>query len=202
MLPIEIKCKITKSAVQPIKSVWLSRREALNAQDINQRPYTLWAIVYGIIQWPYIGPVYRILCRFAWSAILVKWILLNSYNLVLLNSGTQWTLYCTNWTMKIKILFWKLSVFMVASRARGTDFVRLCPASASVRFLDIFPVRRPNSSLRRTIGLRPPSAFVRFQIFLASDVRIRPWGGPKGSVRRPFPSALKIFWPSCVRIRP
>ena len=60
MLPIEIKCKITKSAVQPIKSVGLSRREALNAQDINQRPYTLWAIVYGIIQWPYIGPVYGI----------------------------------------------------------------------------------------------------------------------------------------------
>ena len=60
MLPIEIKCKITKSAVQPIKSVGLSRREALKAQDINQRPYTLWAIVYGIIESRYIAPVYGI----------------------------------------------------------------------------------------------------------------------------------------------
>ena len=62
----------------------------------------------------------------------------------------------------------------VPTRARGTDLVRLRPASASVRFLEIFPVRRPNSSLRRTIGLRPPSASVRFQNFF--------------SVRRPNPS--------------
>ena len=57
-----------------------------------------------------------ILCRFAWSAILVKWILLNSYNLVLLNSGTQWTLYCTYWTINITN-FSKPKVFMVATVA-------------------------------------------------------------------------------------
>ena len=76
-----------------------------------------------------------------------------------------------------------------SNRARGTDFVRLCPASASVRFLEIFPVRRPNSSLRRTIGLRPPSAFVRFQIFF--------------SVRRPNPSLrrTKGFCPPSVSVR-
>ena len=74
-----------------------------------------------------------------------------------------------NWTMKKS---------MIRARARGTDLVRLRPASASVRFLDIFPVRRPNSSLRRTIGLLPPSASVRFQNLF--------------SVRRPKPSLRRI----------
>ena len=46
-------------------------------------------------------------------------------------------------------------------RARGTDFVRLRPASASVRFLRNLPVRRPNPSLKRTNEVRPPSASVR-----------------------------------------
>ena len=74
-------------------------------------------------------------------------------------------------------------------RARGTDFVRLRPASASVRFLEIFPVRRPNSSFRRTIGLRPPSASVRFQNFF--------------SVRRPNPSLkrTKGICPPSVTVR-
>ena len=63
---------------------------------------------------------------------------------------------------------------VVSARARGTDFVRLRPASASVRFLEILPVRRPNSSLRRTDDVRPPSASVRF--------------GNIFSVRRPNPS--------------
>ena len=47
------------------------------------------------------------------------------------------------------------------TRARGTDFVRLRPASASVRFLRNLPVRRPNPSLKRTNEVRPPSASVR-----------------------------------------
>ena len=77
----------------------------------------------------------------------------------------------------------------VPTRARGTDLVRLRPASASVRFLEIFPVRRPNSSLRRTIGLRPPSASVRFQNFF--------------SVRRPNPSLrrTKRICPPSVTVR-
>ena len=75
------------------------------------------------------------------------------------------------------------------TRARGTDFVRLRPASASLRFLEILPVRRPNPSLRLTEGLRPPSASVRPGICLASAVRICPWGGWKRfTVRRPPPS--------------
>ena len=89
---------------------------------------------------------------------------------------------------RVECIFWTL-----VNRARGTDFVRLCPASASVRFLEIFPVRRPNSSLRRTIGLRPPSAFVRFQIFF-SVLR------DEGFVRlRPLST---IFYRSLVHLRP
>ena len=49
----------------------------------------------------------------------------------------------------------------IISRARGTDLVRLRPASASVRFLRNLPVRRPNPSLKRTNEVRPPSASVR-----------------------------------------
>ena len=63
------------------------------------------------------------------------------------------------------------------SRARGTDFVRLRPASASVRFLRNFSC--------------PPSALEKF---LASTVRIRPWGGRMRCVRRPLPSAWEFFF--------
>ena len=83
------------------------------------------------------------------------------------------------------------------TRARGTDFVRLRPASASLRFLEILPVRRPNPSLRLTEGLRPPSASVRPGICLASAVRICPWGGWKRFTpeldRKPTISLYKLL---------
>ena len=91
--------------------------------------------------------------------------------------GKNWNIYCQNGASSI-----------IGSRARGTDFVRLRPASASVRFLRNLPVRRPNPSLKRTNEVRPPSASVHF--------------GKIFSVRCPNPSAFKKFEPSAVRIRP
>ena len=118
------------------------------------------------------------------------------------------------------------------SRARGTDFVRLRPASASVRFLrnfscppldktfgkigKIFSVHCPNPSLRRTNEVRPPPASVRLRIFFivrCPNPSLRRMNGmrpPTASVRfqeiwtvhRPDPSFGNCPYWSSVRIRP
>ena len=99
------------------------------------------------------------------------------------------------------------------STARGTDFVRLRPASASVRFLRNFscPPSALEKFLASTVRIRPWGGRMRcvrrplpsaWEFFLSSAVRIRPWGGWTGCVRRPHPYAFKKFEPSTVRIRP
>ena len=90
----------------------------------------------------------------------------------------------------------------IRTRARGTDFVRLrpvsarflrlfaCPPSVSVRFGEIFSVRRPNPFGRRTEGERPPSFSVRLGNFFSVRFRL----GKIFGVRRPNP-----FFRNCSR---
>ena len=64
-----------------------------------------------------------------------------------------------------------------------------CPPSESVLEADEWGAS--------AVRFRPPGKNV-----WASAVRIRPWGGRRGYVRRPHPSGFMEFDPSAVRIRP